>query len=69
MGPLRRTLATFTVLVALPTAVLVGLWLASRWPKPECHDCETVGEDTLFLNLSEPNDRKPWSPNRPFGKE
>ncbi len=69
MSNARQTLATFGVLIELPVAILVGLYLASRWPKPECHDCELVGEDTLFATLSEPNDRRPWSPDRPFGVE
>jgi hypothetical protein len=70
MSPARQVLATFGVCVLLPCALLLGLWWASRWPVPESYS-ESVGEesDTLFATLSQPNNRKPWRPDRPFGKE
>jgi hypothetical protein len=63
MSNARQVLATFAVLVALPCAVLLGLWLASRWPVPECHLCgETVGEDSTWLN----DGREPTTVNDHF---
>ena len=74
----------FLVLVALPTVILLGLWLVgvrhSRGVRylpngpylPNSKYAgigEGVGEeaDTLFVELSEPWQPKPWHPRRTSG--
>ena len=59
-----RGFKTFAVLVALPCAALLGLWLVKHRESPPKRVSEAVGEDTLFLTLSEPWQRRapgpPW---------
>ncbi len=53
------------VLLALPSALLLGLWLVKMREQPK-RVSEVVGEEAMFLTLSEPWQRRAWAPDRKF---